>query len=148
MKRTIALLCASLGILALATVAFAQKEHPRAVTPAEKQASDANVSAALQQEQAALAAMSSSGGAGTASADLQTAVSDLHAALPIYHGYRVKSMHACDNAIKQLARTPKNPAKWAARISGIIQRAITDAQSALANSSSTITPDDKEPGAG
>jgi hypothetical protein len=138
-----ALLCAVVVVMA-STSSKAQGLHPRVLTPQEKQASDANMTTGLQQEQAALAAMGQNGGASTAAADLQAAVAAMHQARPIYHGHRVRSMGIAAHAAKELGITPKNPAKAAARITAKINQAITEAQTALSVSSNVETPEDRE----
>ena len=136
---------AAMGLALVLTAGASFAAGARTVTSQEKQSSDQQVSNGLSQEQAALAALQG-GNEGQALTDLQAAVTDLHAALPIYHGYRARSLGVSNHIVKELSNPvqPKNAAKKLARLEAQLSKAIADAQSALQNPSSTITPEDRE----
>jgi len=147
MNRTTGIIAAAGLLLALST--GASLAAGRTISAQEKQASDQQVSTGLGQEQAALGARQGGNEAG-ALTDLQSALAAMRQALPIYHGYRGHSMGITNHIIKELSNPvqPKNPAKKLARLEGQLSTAITDAQTALQNSSTTITEEDRErPGA-
>jgi len=144
MNRSLKLLAAALCVTAMATSLAFAAERGRLVSQQEKATSDQHVADGLAQEQAALAAFGTQGGAATTSSDLQAAVADMHQALPIYHGYRARSMAVAAHAAKELGVTPKNPAKAIARITAQINAAIADAKTALSNSENFITEEDRE----
>lgn len=97
------------------------------VTPQQKQASDADISAGLSQLQSAAGELQSGNG-GAAMGTLNTAIADLKSALPIYHGYRDRAIGAANHAVMALERNGKRSVMNASERVG---KAITDAQTAL-----------------
>ena len=135
MKKSIvfAAVLAALLSLAASTVAPSQAAQTRkTVTAQEKAASDTQMNNGLTNLQAAQSSFSS-GNYAAALASLQTAAADMKAAMPIYHGYRVKSIRSADIAIRQLGHPKK-----AASAGTAIGSAITDAQTALTNSKGSL----------
>lgn len=146
MNRTLTLISsAGLAFALISSVSMAKGLTPHVISPQQKQVSDQHVSDGLVQEQAALAALQSGNTAGCI-ADCQTAYADMHQAMPIYHGYRARSMGAVKHVGTALGsiKNPKGGAKRLPRLEAALSKAISDAQAALQNSSLVLTPADRE----
>ena len=141
MNRTIGIIAAA-GLAVVLTTGAAFAAGGRQISAQKKQASDAQVSTGLAQEQAALSALQG-GNTAQAATDLQAAVTAMHQALPIYHGYRARSMRVANRIATVLTdgKTPKNETRFLTRVEGAVNKAIVDAQTALQNSSTTVTPE-------
>ena len=122
MKKSISL-CMVLAISLLLPIATAYAGHKKAgeakahrqVRAEDKAASDGHMKDGL----AALQAGS-----------IQEAVTDMKQALPIYHGWRIKSIHSAEKA---LADSTTHVGAEVEKAS--LAKAISDAQTALSNSS-------------
>lgn len=116
------------------TATWAQTVRPMhsRVTPAEKQASNQLVGAAITQLQNAQGLLSGGNSSGAA-AEVNIAFSDLRQALPIYRGYRVRAMNECRRAVFQLAHPRR-----AALAPGSVSAALGDANLALQNAGDEV----------
>lgn len=119
--------------IAGSAVAWSQARpmHSR-VTPAEKQASNQLIAAAITQLQSAQGLLSGGNSTG-ASGEINIAFGDLRQALPIYHGYREKAMQDCRRALFQLAHPRR-----ASLAPGSVSTAITNANLALQNAGDEV----------
>jgi hypothetical protein len=96
-------------------------------TSEQKGQSDGQMQLALGQLQSASSSLQTGNGS-AAIGSLQTAVLHFKQALPIYHGYREKALHASDRAILELqANGPKSIQHGSLHVG----RAITFTQTAL-----------------
>jgi hypothetical protein len=105
------------------------REQQQVITPNQQRASDQLMSSGLTQLQQAASSLQLGAFANTVG-NLQSAISDMHQAEPIYDGYRVASMRKARRAVALLSGRRVFPE----RASAFVNAAITDAQTALAHS--------------
>ena len=119
------------GIAAGSSVSAKPGQHrapgEHKVTAQQKAASDQSMQTGLAALQAASSAIQS-GNAGQISSNLQSAVTAMQQALPIYQGHREKAIHAADAALKAMGGKGKREAQ---HVTTLVGRAIQDAQAAL-----------------
>ena len=139
MKRILLSIAMVLCAVALLSAMCAAQAH-HVLNPAQKTASDALMSTGLTQLQAAQTALQAN--PAQAITNLQSAVTSMRQAMPIYKGFREKAIHKATRAMRILSRingaAGANGTRGAAKIqkaraevSTLISTAISDAQTAL-----------------
>ena len=127
---TLALLAGMATVAAGGRVCAKPTEHrtmEHRVTAQQKAASDQAMQAGLADLQAAAGA-TQGGNASQVGGNLQSAVSAMQSALPIYDGHRERSIHAAGAALKVLGENKKNAVR---RVAKHLANAIAEAQAAL-----------------
>ena len=105
------------------------RDDGKEITAQQKAESDQLMQAGLQDLQQAASSLQAVNGQ-AAYSELQSASSTMTQAEPIYHGFRERSIKSADNAVKVLG---ENRRKSVERASAIVERSITDAQTAVAS---------------
>jgi len=127
------MLAAFLSVMG-ATSAWSQTRVHRAlhskVTADERQASNNLMSSALTD----LSSAQNAGNSSQASSSLNSAISKMSQALPIYHGYRIKAIGSARRALRQMSRR-----KGVAKASSSVGQAVSDAKTALQNDGDEVT---------